>query len=103
MNENHYYRRGNIYLADLNPYVGSEQGGTRPVLVLQNNAGNYFCPTVIVAPITSKGTGTSGIRMFWAKKPTYQSLFRPKLHIIQRFLGRKRTFRPTAVWSMFRV
>lgn len=54
MNENHYYRRGNIYLADLDPYVGSEQGGTRPVLVLQNNAGNYFCPTVIVAPITSR-------------------------------------------------
>lgn len=54
MNENWNYRRGDIYLADLNPYVGSEQGGTRPVLLLQNNAGNYFCPTLIVAPITSR-------------------------------------------------
>lgn len=54
MNENWNYRRGDIYLADLNPFVGSEQGGTRPVLLLQNNAGNYFCPTLIVAPITSR-------------------------------------------------
>ena len=54
MNENWNYRRGDIYLADLNPYVGSEQGGTRPVLLLQNDAGNYFCPTLIIAPITSR-------------------------------------------------
>ena len=46
------YRRGDIYLANLNPFKGSEQGGTRPVLVLQNNDGNFFCPTLIVAPIT---------------------------------------------------
>ena len=45
------FRRGDIYLADLNPFFGSEQGGTRPVLVLQNNTGNYYCPTLIVAPI----------------------------------------------------
>lgn len=38
----------------MGPYYGSEQGGTRPVLVLQNNAGNFFCPTLIVAPLTSK-------------------------------------------------
>ena len=44
MNENWNYRRGDIYLADLNPFVGSEQGGTRPVLLLQNNAGNFFLP-----------------------------------------------------------
>ena len=43
------YRRGDIYLANLNPFKGSEQGGTRPVLVLQNNDGNYYCPTLIVA------------------------------------------------------
>lgn len=43
-----------IYLANLDPYIGSEQGGTRPVVVLQNNTGNYYCPTLIVAPITSK-------------------------------------------------
>ncbi len=48
------YRRGEVYLADLNPYRGSEQGGTRPVLVLQNNVGNIYCPTLIVAPITSR-------------------------------------------------
>lgn len=48
------YRRGDIYLANLNPFRGSEQGGTRPVLVLQNNDGNYFCPTLIVAPLSSK-------------------------------------------------
>ena len=48
------YRRGEVYLADLNPYRGSEQGGTRPVLVLQNNVGNIYCPTIIVAPITSR-------------------------------------------------
>ena len=48
------YRRGDIYLANLNPHKGSEQGGTRPVLVLQNNAGNFHAPTIIVAPITTR-------------------------------------------------
>ena len=48
------FRRGDIYLADLNPFFGFEQGGTRPVLVLQNNTGNFYCPTLIVAPMTSK-------------------------------------------------
>lgn len=48
------FRRGDIYLANLNPFRGSEQGGTRPVLVLQNDIGNYFSPTLIVAPITSR-------------------------------------------------
>lgn len=54
MRDDWSYRRGDIYLADLNPYFGSEQGGVRPVLVLQNNIGNYFCPTLIVAPLTSQ-------------------------------------------------
>ena len=45
--------RGEIYYADLEPVVGSEQGGQRPVVVLQNNKGNRFSPTVIVAPLTS--------------------------------------------------
>ena len=49
-----YFRRGDIYLANLNPYKGSEQGGTRPVLVLQNNDGNLYCPTLIIAPITTQ-------------------------------------------------
>ena len=48
------YRRGEIYYADLNPVIGHEQGGTRPVLVLQNNVSNRFCPTLIVAQVTSK-------------------------------------------------
>ena len=48
------YRRGDIYLAELNPFTGSEQGGTRPVLVLQNNDGNIYCPTLIIAPMTTK-------------------------------------------------
>lgn len=47
-------RRGDIYCADLNPIIGSEQGGVRPVLVLQNDVGNRFSPTVIVAAITSQ-------------------------------------------------
>lgn len=46
-------KRGEIYLADLSPTIGSEQGGRRPVLVLQNNIGNYYSPTTIVASITS--------------------------------------------------
>ena len=48
--------RGDIYYADLSPVVGSEQGGIRPVLVLQNNKGNRFSTTVIIAPISSKLT-----------------------------------------------
>lgn len=54
MKENWTYRRGDIYLANLNPYFGSEQGGTRPVLLLQNNTGNFYCPTLIVAPLTAR-------------------------------------------------
>ena len=46
--------RGEIYFADLSPVVGSEQGGLRPVLIIQNNVGNKDSPTVIVAAITSQ-------------------------------------------------
>ena len=45
-------KRGDIYYANLNPVIGSEQGDTRPVLVVQNNMGNKYSPTVVVAPIT---------------------------------------------------
>lgn len=48
--------RGEIYYADLSPVVGSEQGGYRPVVILQNNKGNKFSTTVIVAPISSRMT-----------------------------------------------
>jgi len=47
-------KRGEIYYANLSPVVGSEQGGVRPVMIVQNDVGNRFSPTVIVAAITSK-------------------------------------------------
>lgn len=47
-------KRGDVYFADLSPVVGSEQGGVRPVLIIQNNIGNRFSPTVIVAAITAQ-------------------------------------------------
>ena len=47
-------KRGEIYFADLSPVVGSEQGGVRPVLVIQNDIGNKYSPTVIAAAITSQ-------------------------------------------------
>ncbi len=47
-------RRGDIYFADLSPVVGSEQGGVRPVLIVQNDVGNRHSPTVIAAAITSR-------------------------------------------------
>lgn len=47
-------KRGDIFYADLSPVVGSEQGGVRPVLIVQNNVGNKFSPTVIAAAITSQ-------------------------------------------------
>ena len=47
-------KRRDIFYADLNPVVGSEQGGIRPVLVISNNTGNRYSPTIIIAPITSR-------------------------------------------------
>ena len=47
-------KRGELYYADLSPVVGSEQGGIRPVLVVQNDIGNKYSPTIIAAAITSK-------------------------------------------------
>jgi len=47
-------KRGDVFFADLSPVVGSEQGGTRPVLIIQNDIGNRFSPTVIVAAITAQ-------------------------------------------------
>lgn len=47
-------QRGDLFYADLDPVVGSEQGGIRPVLVIQNDVGNYFSPTVVAAAITSR-------------------------------------------------
>jgi len=47
-------KRGDVFYANLNPVVGSEQGGTRPVLIIQNDIGNKYSPTVIIAAITSR-------------------------------------------------
>ena len=59
-------RRGDLYYADLSPVVGSEQGGVRPVIVVQNDIGNKYSPTIIVAPVTSQ--------MNKAKLPTHVKL-----------------------------
>ncbi|WP_243343112.1 type II toxin-antitoxin system PemK/MazF family toxin [Anaerococcus sp. AGMB09787] len=47
-------KRGDLFYADLSPVVGSEQGGVRPVIIVQNNIGNKYSPTIIIAPITSQ-------------------------------------------------
>ena len=54
VNTNLDIKRGYLYYADLSPVVGSEQGGVRPVLIIQNDIGNKYSPTVIVAAITSQ-------------------------------------------------
>ena len=59
-------RRGDVYYADLRPVIGSEQGGIRPVLIIENDIGNKHSPTVIIAAITSK--------MNKAKLPTHIEL-----------------------------
>ncbi len=66
--ENLVIKRGDLYYADLSPVVGSEQGGTRPVLIIQNNIGNKYSPTVIAAAVTSQMTK--------AKLPTHIELKR---------------------------
>ena len=66
-------KRGDIFFADLRPVVGSEQGGVRPVLIIQNDMGNRHSPTVICAAITS--------RMNKAKLPTHISLDMKKYDI----------------------
>lgn len=68
-------RRGDIYYADLSPVVGSEQGGIRPVLIVQNDVGNRHSPTVICAAITS--------RMNKAKLPTHVELDAGRYHIVK--------------------
>ena len=63
-------KRGDIYFADLNPVVGSEQGDERPVLVVQNNIGNEHSPTIVVAPLTGN----------LRKNPLPTHVFIPKCH-----------------------
>ena len=68
-------KRGDIYYADLSPVVGSEQGGIRPVLIIQNDVGNRHSPTVICAAITS--------RMNKAKLPTHVEVDVRRYHIVR--------------------
>lgn len=68
-------KRGDVFYADLSPVVGSEQGGVRPVLVIQNDIGNRFSPTVIVAAITAQ--------IQKAKLPTHVEI-EAKLHGMER-------------------
>lgn len=64
-------RRGDIYYADLSPVIGSEQGGLRPVLIIQNDIGNRYSPTVIAAAITS--------RMSKTRLPTHIDIYADKV------------------------
>lgn len=68
-------KRGDIFYADLRPVVGSEQGGVRPVIIIQNDTGNKHSPTVICAAITSK--------MNKAKLPTHVELDSTKCDIVK--------------------
>ena len=67
--------RGDIFYADLSPVVGSEQGGVRPVLVIQNDVGNKYSPTVIIAAITSQ--------LAKAKLPTHIELKKEKYNLLK--------------------
>lgn len=68
-------KRGDIFYADLSPVVGSEQGGIRPVMIIQNDVGNRHSPTVICAAITSK--------MNKAKLPTHVEIDASKYHLVK--------------------
>lgn len=68
-------RRGDIYYADLRPVVGSEQGGIRPVVIVQNDVGNRHSPTIIVAAVTSK--------LNKAKLPTHIELPAQEYHMVK--------------------
>lgn len=70
-----FIRRGDIFYADLSPVVGSEQGGVRPVLIIQNDIGNKHSPTVICAAITSK--------MNKAKLPTHVEIDASRYQIVR--------------------
>ena len=79
------YLRGDIYYADMEPHIGSEQGGCRPVLLVQNDIGNHFGPTLIVAPVSSR---------YWkkSKQPTHtliegiQNLSSPSVVLTEQLL-----------------
>lgn len=68
-------KRGDVYYADLRPVIGSEQGGIRPVVIVQNDVGNRHSPTIIVAAVTSK--------LNKAKLPTHIELVAEKYHMVK--------------------
>ena len=68
-------KRGDVYYADLRPVVGSEQGGIRPVVIVQNDIGNLHSPTIIVAAVTS--------RLNKAKLPTHIELAASRYHMVK--------------------
>lgn len=68
-------KRGDVYYADLRPVIGSEQGGIRPVLIVQNDVGNKHSPTIICAAITSK--------MNKAKLPTHIEIEAERYHMVK--------------------
>ena len=71
-------KRGDIYFADLDPVIGSEQGGIRPVLIIQNDLGNRFSPTVIILPLTSK-MGKAPLRTHVPILPPQGGILRPSI------------------------
>ena len=84
-------RRGDIYYADLSPVIGSEQGGVRPVLVIQNDVGNKHSPTVICAAITS--------RMNKAKLPTHIEISAKKYRLVKNSVVLLEQIRPEHLWK----
>jgi len=68
-------KRGDVFFADLSPVVGSEQGGQRPVLIIQNDVGNKYSPTVIISAITGK--------ISKAKLPTHVEISRDELGLVK--------------------
>lgn len=84
-------KRGDIFYADLNPVVGSEQGGIRPVLVVQNNVGNRHSPTVIIVPISSvrKKNLPVHIRIRCSELPENSTILAEQIRTIDRSRLRK--------------
>ena len=74
-NTNLIVKRGDVFFADLSPVVGSEQGGQRPVLVVQNDVGNKYSPTVIVSAITAK--------ISKAKLPTHVEIHKEDVGLVK--------------------
>ena len=80
--QNSNVRRGDIYYADLEPTVGSELGGIRPVLILQNNLGNRHSPTLIVAAITSR-TGKPRLPTHVAVESKISKLYKDSIVLLE--------------------